>query len=81
MTLFEGSKSDLAGFYDPTPSPIDGEEDEEDGDNDGGGGDNGSPRSESKKELLVFYLYQGAMHRVIVEDREALRIPKTTHRL
>lgn len=77
LAMFEGTKSDLAGFYDPTPSAAadsDGEE----------GGDKEEEEAESlqaEKQLLVVYLYQGARHRVAVADSEPLRLPRNAHRI
>ncbi len=75
LTLFEGTKSDLAGFYDPTPSAALAE---------GGHGVLASEEEEDgrdRKELLVLYLYQGARHRVLAGDAEALRMPRNAHRI
>ena len=61
--MFEGSKCDLAGFYDPLPT--------------GGSGDDGGDR----RQLLVRYSYQNSTHEVCIDDEEALRIPRTSHRI
>lgn len=77
VTLFEGTKSDLAGFYDPSPSggPADGDDDDE------GGDDGEADAGASDKALLVLYLYQGVRHRVLAGDLEGLRMPKNNHRI
>ena len=63
LTLFDGSKCDLAGFYDPLPTASGGDDDDD------------------LRRLLVRYCYQGAVHEVCIDDEEALRIPRTAHRL
>lgn len=57
LTLYEGSKAELAGFFNPTP------------------------HLEEDKHLLVRYLYQGSTHQVMVADEEAVKLPKSSHKV
>lgn len=68
-----GSKADLPGFYNPVAeleedfkSAEDAEEDKE---------------HVATKHLLIFYRYQEMMHKVLVKDAEAIRLPRTSHRI
>lgn len=58
LTFFDGSKADLAGFYDPCALLHD-----------------------EQKHLLIRYSYQNASHQVLLPDEDALKVPKTAHRL
>ena len=58
LTFFDGSKADLAGFYDPCALLHD-----------------------EHKHLLVRYSYQNALHQALLPDEEALKFPKTSHRI
>lgn len=57
LIFYEGSKSGLAGFFDPCECATE------------------------RKHLLIQYSYQGQLHQAIVEDHEALRLPRSAHRL
>jgi len=69
LNLFEGSKSDLAGFYDPTPYDDGGGEDEE-----------GSAGGKAKHKLLVLYSFGDEAHAAAARDSEAMRLPRAAHR-
>ena len=58
LTFFDGSKADLAGFYDPCALLHD-----------------------EQKHLIIRYSYQNATHQVLLPDEDALKVPKTAHRL
>lgn len=58
LTFFDGSKADIAGFYDPCALLHD-----------------------EQKHLLVRYSYQNAIHQVLLPDEDAIKMPKTAHRM
>jgi len=58
LTFFDGSKADLAGFYDPC-----------------------ALLHEEQKHLLIRYSYQNCIHQLLLPDEEAVKMPKTAHRL
>ena len=58
LTFFDGSKADLAGFYDPC-----------------------ALLHEEPKHLLIRYSYQNCIHQLLLPDEEAVKMPKTAHRL
>jgi hypothetical protein len=69
LNLYEGgSKTDLAGFYDPcAPTTLEMIRQQEE--------------REPEKHLLIRYLYQNHEHQVIVADSEGVKLPKTSHKL
>jgi len=69
LILYEGgSKTDLAGFYDPcAPTTIEMIKDQK--------------LSSPSKHLLIRYLFQNQLHQVIVDDDGGVQVPKTTHRI
>lgn len=69
LNLYEGgSKTDLAGFYDPcAPTTLEMILQQED--------------KEPEKHLLIRYLYQNYEHQVIVGDSEGIKLPKTSHKV
>lgn len=72
LNLFAGSKSDLAGFFDPVLKLNSPEDD---------GFASPDKKSDNNKHLLIRYSYQGNLHQVIIPDEEGIRIPKNTHRI
>lgn len=69
LTLYDGgSKTDLAGFYDPcAPTTLEMIRQQEERD--------------PEKHLLIRYLYQNLEHQVIIGDSEGVKLPKTSHKL
>ena len=63
-----GSKTDLAGFYDPcAPTTLEQIQQQEE--------------KEPEKYLLIRYSYQNYQHQVLIADDEGVKLPKTSHKL